>query len=231
MNNIDFSSMINLAKEVLDILKKEYRPFLSREKLEWLENIDINNLFKKNTNKSHYPFIYLNDDTYYIKDIEYLENDKIISSYLNGNKIQDLYQEIVVFLCFILLSSEISPLKIGLIQNEISYLSQKYNLPFNDKLNQKEGEVARVVLEKLFDDLPFNIIFLESEIEIFNYLAEEKGIEIANTYYEISMLMQDKYNEFIKKCSTISNYFSFYNTINYDDVMDFIFEFIHQKIM
>ena len=32
---------------------------------------------------------------------------------------------------------------------------------------------------------PYNIIFIDSEVEIFNYLAEEKGIEVAKLYHDI----------------------------------------------
>ena len=231
MNNIDFSSMINLAKEVLDILKKEYRPFLSREKIEWLENLDYQKLFKIN-HQENYPFIFFTGDSYYIKDnVNDLQIDITISDYFKENDIKKLYQEIVVFLCIALLSSEITPLKLGLIQIETKNISQKYGFSVNQKLNHKEESVAILVKEKLFEDLPRNIIFIENEIEIFNYLAEEKGIETANIYYEISILMQDKYKELLKNCSTIVDYLHFYNTINYDDVMDFIYEFIHQKIM
>ena len=58
MNDDILSSMISRAKVVFDIIEKEYKVFLSRDKREILENITYSNFFKV-CEKEDLPPIYL----------------------------------------------------------------------------------------------------------------------------------------------------------------------------
>ena len=46
MKELDLSSMISLGCKVLDILGKEYKVFLKKDKLSYLLNFDLKKLFK-----------------------------------------------------------------------------------------------------------------------------------------------------------------------------------------
>ncbi len=97
-------------------------------------------------------------------------------------------------------------------------------------MNYKEKEVAKLVKETLLTDLPYNLIFIDSEVEIFNYLTEEKGIEVAKIYHEVGNMMNKKYKNFSKNNNSLNDYIKYYETINYEDVFDFIYDFVNSKI-
>ena len=113
-------------------------------------------------------------------------------------------------MCLQTLCGKLTPLKKGLIEIEVRNIALNYNIDIN-KNNEQEFQIATLLKHSILDDLPFNIIFLDSDIEIFNYLSEEKGIKIAKFYYQISELMRKK-------------------DINYDEVYDEIYNFINEKI-
>lgn len=75
-----------------------------------------------------------------------------------------------------------------------------------------------------------NIIFLDTDSEIVNYLVEEKGSKVAIFYHEISELMKSKYRGFLDKKWNLNDYIAFYNTIDYQDVLDLIYHFISEKV-
>ena len=217
MKDIDLSSMISRAQVVFDIIKNEYKVFLSSEKLDLIENLDYSKFFKLMEKDNNYP-IYLSGDTYYLNpNLDSIIEDKI-------------YYDLIIFMCLSLLCGELNPLKIGLIEYEIRKINQVNNLDVSLVNNYKELEIASIVREKLLDDIPYNIIFLDSDIEIFNYLTEEKGITVAKHYYEISKLMQEKFKGFDKNKFTLKGFLDYYNKINYDDVLDIIYDFINTKI-
>lgn len=85
------------------------------------------------------------------------------------------------------------------------------------------------MLESILKDLPFNIIFLDNDTEIFYYLSEEKGIKIAKMYYEVSCLMKEKYKKLTGNFS-LKDFLSFYDALDYSDVLDFVYDFINMKI-
>ena len=236
MNNIDLSSMISRAQLVFDILKKQYSIFLASEKLDLIENLDYSNFFKLTNKDSIYP-IYLSGDIYYLnfnldKSIEKIPNDSsdLLISYLKNYKVDEIYLDLVPFMCLSLLCGELNPLKMGLIEYEIRKFSYQNNISSSPVNNYKELEIASIIHDNILKDVPFNIIFLDSDIEIFNYLAEEKGIKVAKHYYEISKLMKEKYKKIPKDNFNLENYIKFYNYINYDDVLDLIYDFINEKI-
>ena len=234
MKDIDLSSMISRAQVVFDILEKEYKVFLSSEKIEILENIIYKNLFKVCEN-INLPPVYLSGDTYYLnrsldKEIKSLSEATLYSKYLKENDINDIYLELVIFLCLSMLCGELNPLKIGLIEYEVRKISNKYNLKTSSVNNYKELEIATLVHEKILNDVPFNIIFKDSDIEIFYYLGNEKGIEVAKLYYEISTSMKKQYDGLKGKKFSLNKFLKYYESINYEDVMDLIYGFINLKI-
>lgn len=233
MKDIDLSSMINKTKLIFEILEKKYKIFLSQDKLELLDNLIYSNLFKISED-SNLPFIYLLGDTYYLnstlsQEINTLNGNDLISNYLINNDINNIYLELTTFLCLSLLCSDLNPLKIGLIEREVREISKEYNIKTSQISNYKEYEVSSIIYDVLLKDLPINIIFLDSEIEIFHYLTIEKGIEVAKLYYKISSLMKEKYNNFNKDYS-LKNMIDYYNNINYDDVLDIIYNYVNKKI-
>lgn len=216
MKDIDLSSMISKAQVVFSILEKEYNIFLKDEKKEWLENIKYENLFKITDKETLLP-IFLSGDGYYL-------NKKILKEHNN------IYENLLLFLCLSLLCGELNPLKIGLIELETRKLSNKYNIEISNTNNQKELEIATLIHDKILNDLPYNIIFLDSDIEIFHYLTIEKGIEVAKLYIKISNLMKQKYNDLDKEKINLETYINYYNNINYENILDIIYDYINVKI-
>jgi len=213
MKEIDLSSMISLAKKVFDIIEKEYFMYLTKEKKNLIKKLDYNNFFKT-LKRIDTPPIFLNGDTYYLK-----END--LENIINN-------QELIIIMCLIYLCGEINPLKLSLIKKEAKQIGDKLGLKSN-LTNQQELELANIIKEKLLNT-PVNIIFIDSNIEIFNYLTEEKDINIAKLYYELSKLMQLKYKNFDFNNYNLKDFFNYYNNINYDDALDLVYNFINQKI-
>ena len=234
MNDNILSSMISRAKVVFDIIEKEYKVFLSRDKREILENITYSNFFKV-CEKEDLPPIYLMGNTYYlnqkiVKEIPSLDGNDLYSTYLKENDNFNLFNDLIIFMCLSILCGELNPLKLGLIELEIREISNKYNLNTSSVNNYKELNIARIVKDKILNDVPFNIIFLDSDIEIFNYLTEEKGIKVAKLYYQISKMMKSKYKGFSKSNFNLKSFIDYYNNINYDDVMELIYDFLNTKI-
>ena len=163
------------------------------------------------------------------KKISQRVND-LYSNYLRNNDINTIYNNLVISLVLSLFCGELNPLKIGLMELEVRNISNKYNISVSNVNNYKELSVASLVKEKILNDLPFNIIFLDSDIEIFHYLTIEKGVEVAKLYHKISEMMKSKYKTIKNKKFSLKKYIEFYDSINYDDVMDLIYAFINMKI-
>lgn len=197
--NDELNSLISLCDEIFDIIKENYSKYLNKEKLELLNNINYNNLFK------------IKDDTIYYKI-------DCFSYPLNKN---NLTIEIVIFMCLAYICSNLNPLKIILIDYEINKIIEDNNLERNLSINN--FELVNIIENKIINDLPYNIIFLESDIEIFNYLRIEKGIKIAKLYHNIAISL-----------GTINNpleYYLTYKNLNYDNTYDMLYNFINEKIM
>lgn len=218
MNSINLNDIINLTKMIFDIIIKEYSIFLSPEKKELLDNFDYNNFYKI-VSEDKLPPIYLNET-------HYLLNEKIA---LNSEEINNFYLKLVPLMCFMFVCGDINYLKLCLIRLEIQKLADEYHLNI-DNYNFEDIEVAKLVEEKILDDLPKKIIFLDSDVEIFNYLAEEKGLPTAKVYYQISKMMDSKFKDFSNNNFNLNEFFEYLRTINYEDVFDLIYEFINKKI-
>lgn len=234
MKDIDLSSMINRAKVVYDVIESEYKVFLSSSSKEMLENVLFSNLFKM-TENLELPPIYLSGDTYYLnrnldKDIKTLNGNDLYSTYLRKIDLNTIYNDLVVFFVLSSFCGELNPLKLGLIEFESRNICDKYKISNSNINNYKEYEIACLVKEKILGDVPFNIIFLDSDIEIFHYLTIEKGIEVAKLYHQISEMMKNKYKNIKNKKFSLKRYLEFYDSLNYDDVFDLIYDFINLKI-
>ncbi len=203
MNN-KLSSICSLSLEVFTILKKEYNIYLSKEKEDFLDKLDINNFYKI-INNAYLPPICFIGDKYYL------------NNYYNLDNIEGL----VPFLCLASLVNNLNPLKIGLIEEELLYLKDKYNLNINVYFNE-ELEVANIVSKKLLLDIPFKVIFKDSDIDIVNYLVEESNSIIGLVYYNVSKKMKD-----IRKNRDL---FSVNSDINYEEVKNYLYDFIGSKV-
>lgn len=233
MKDIDLSSMISLAQEVFDILEVEYKDFLSNEKKEFIKNLDFSLLFKI-IKKENFPPIYFLGDTFYLNSYIFLEKEKLTgndaySVYLRNHDLNSIFCDLVLFLCIRSLCGEINPLKLGLIELEIRKISKKYSIRTSNINNYKELEIGNVMQESLLNDLPFNIIFLDTDLDIFNYLAEEKGSKIANLYCQLSNIMKDKYKGFDKNNFSLETFIGYYQNIDYQEIIDRIYDFISLK--
>ena len=193
-----------MSYDIFEILKKEYEIYLSNDKKEFIDNIDINNLYKIIDDKN-YPPIYFIDNKYYL------------NTYYN----LDCIYLLIPFLCLRSLVDNLNPLKIGLIEYELEYLKEKYNLQINPFFKE-ELEVASIVSKTLLNNIPFKVIFKESDTDIVSYLVEEVGYDIGMCYYNISSKM--------KKMRKNKNYFDTKLIINYENIKDYLYDFIGSKV-
>ena len=213
MKDTELSSIIGSIEEVFKIILNEYGEFLRKnKKIDLISSIDYQNFFQI-INEANMPPVY------------YLDNRCILNLHFFQNNID--IKKLIPFLCLMFLCGNINPLKLGLIEKEVERLSRKYNLKIMN-INEKELEVANIVFDAFLSDIPFNIIFLDSNVDIIAYLVEEKGSKIALLYHQISNLMQYKYKEL--KDYSFNNYINFYNNLDYRDVIDLIYSFISSKV-
>ena len=194
--NDELKSFNSLTQEIFEIIKTDYGKFLTKEKLEYLDN---NNLFK-----------IVDDTIYYQKDL--------VSYPL---KKENLTIQVIVFMCLLSVCSNINPLKILLISDEVNNIITKYNLDENN--NIRNFDFIDILKTKILDDLPFNIIFLDTDIEIFNYLVTEKGIKTARLYYDI--------NKSLGRVNNPIDYYLNYQDYDFDLAYDKVYNFINTRII
>ena len=194
----ELKSLISLTDEIFDIIKDDYSKYLSNEKLELLDNINYNNLFK------------IKDNLIYFK----------IDCFSYPLKKNNLSIEVIIFICLTYICSNINPLKIILIDYEINKIITNNNL--ERSLEVSDFELVDIIESKILNDLPYNIIFLDSDIEIFNYLRIEKGIKVAKLYYDILLSLGNTDNPL--------EYYLTYKNFNYEDTYEIIYNYINKKI-
>ena len=194
--NDELKSFNSLTQEIFEIVKTDYGKFLTKEKLEYLDN---NSLFK-----------IVDDTIYYQKDL--------VSYPL---KKENLTIQVIVFMCLLSVCSNINPLKILLISDEVNNIITKYNLDENN--NIRNFDFIDILKTKILDDLPFNIIFLDTDIEIFNYLVTEKGVKTARLYYDI--------NKSLGRVNNPIDYYLNYQDYDFDLAYDKVYNFINTRII
>lgn len=199
-----FKNICNLSIEIFQILKKEYSIYLSDKKKEFIDKIDILKFYKI-VNNSNLPNIFFIDNTCYL------------NTYYDLNNIELM----VPYLCFVSIVNNINPLKIGLIEKEISFLRDKYNLNIKNNF-QSELEVANIVSKSILNNIPFKVIFKESDSDIVNYLQEETSSDIAICYYSISKQM--------KSIRKNNDYFNPSIVPDYSSICDYLYDFIGTKV-
>ena len=204
MNDDKLKKICCLSHEIFELMKKEYSPFLSNEKLAFINNIDINNFYKV-INDKNLPVIYFIGDKYYLNTYYNLDNIELI----------------IPFLCLSSLVDSLNPLKIGLIEEELALLSSKYNLNI-EPFFKKEYDIARIVSQSLLVDIPFKIIFKDSDSDIVKYLVEEKGSSVAISYKNIAIQMK-------KIKGNSSNYQE--DDLDYSSVYDYLYDYIGSKVI
>ena len=194
----ELKSLITLTDEIFDIIKDDYSKYLNNEKQELLDNINYNNLFK------------IKDNLIYFK----------IDCFSYPLKKNNLSIEVIIFICLTYICSNINPLKIILIDYEINKIITNNNL--ERSLEVSDFELIDIIESKILNDLPYNIIFLDSDIEIFNYLRIEKGIKVAKLYYDILLSLGNTDNPL--------EYYLTYKNFNYEDTYEIIYNYINKKI-
>ena len=204
MKNIDLTNIYSLSLKMFTILKEEYSRYLSNDKLNFLENLDIFNFYKIVDNKNIPPIYYMGD-----------------KYYINSNFDLTKLEKIVPFLCLSSLCSNLNPLKIGMIEEELLYLKDKYKLNITTYF-YKELEVSKLISKTILLDVPFKIIFKESDSDIVNYLTVECGSPIGICYLNTSKKMKEIKNNL--------NYFVEDDNVDYSIVIDYIYDFISYKI-
>ena len=204
MDENRFKNICELSINFFRILTDEYGIYLSDKKKEFLDKIDIFKFYKV-INDSSLPNIFFLGGTCYL------------NSYYDLNNIESL----IPFLCFSSIISNLNPLKIGLIEEEILYLNDKYNLDIKTNFNN-ELEVARIVSRSLLNNVPFKVVFKESDSDIVNYLQEESQSDTAICYYNVSRQM--------KNMRKVDDYFNSSKEIDYSNICDYLYDFIGRKL-
>lgn len=198
----DLNNIYSLSLKIFTILKEEYSKYLSKDKLEFLDNLDIFKFYKIIDNKE--------TSLYYFGNVYYI----------NSNFDINLLEQLVPFLCFSALCSNINPLKIGLIEKELIYLKEKYELPIKTYF-YNELNIADLVSKTLLSTITDKIVFKENDADIVNYLTKDLGSKYGICYSNVSKNMKqikEKSNDFWK------------NNIDYNNVSDIIYDFISEKI-
>ena len=197
-------NICHLSLDIFTIIKQEYSMYLSKEKLDFLNKLKIENFYKI-INNPYLPAIYFIGDKYYLNSYYKLEN----------------IEKLIPFLCLASVVSNLNPLKLGLIEEELLELKEKYNLNI-DIIFAKELDVASLISKSILMNVPFKLIFKESDADIFNYLEEELGSKYALCYYNVSHEM--------KKIRGNSEIFDFSFDYDYTSVFDYIYDFISNKV-
>ncbi|MBQ8892273.1 MAG: hypothetical protein IJ068_05400 [Bacilli bacterium] len=204
MNESQFKNICNLSTNFFQILKDEYNIYLSDRKKEFIDNLNIFKFYKV-INDSKMPNIFFLGGTYYL------------NSYYDLSNIESF----IPFLCFSSIVSNINPLKIGLIEEEIVYLNNKYNLDIKTNFPD-ELEVASIVSQSILNNIPFKVIFKDSDSDIVNYLQEETSSDIAICYYSVSKQM--------KNMRKVDDYFNVNKRLDYSNICDYLYDFIGRKV-
>ena len=191
MKKTDLNSVFSVSLRLFTIIKEEYYNYLSNDKKEFLDKLDVFHLFRVIKDKKLPVFSFVGETVY-----------------LN-NYYKEEFLNYLPFICLAILCGKIDPLKIGLIEKELKELNDKYALGYKT-IHEKELDVASVVYKALLEDIPYPIIFIDNDADLFSYLAEEKGSKLALFYKELSDSM--KVSE------------------DYSETMDLIYDYLSNKV-
>ena len=57
------------------------------------------------------------------------------------------------------------------------------------------------------------------------------GIEVAKLYHDIVKKINNKYKSFSRNNNNLVDFLKFYETINYEDILDLIYDFVNSKVI
>ena len=237
----------NIFKKYVAIFIGEYADYLSKEQLESLKGINFNNAIKLDSTSKPFGMISLgqvNLSDYSEELINSLKkmpnynsyhyelNNKNMSSYLkymcdSGYNLVDYFSDILMYFVFELVIKNPSGLVNGFINQEMKYLSIKYNLRLAFLYPREEAVGAKIT--------PFlgmegcrQVIFSDSATA-FKYLNDNMGYRVATLVNGVSELIEDEYEKLSKKeyigYNGFLDYATDYDHLSYGDVYNYILDF------
>ncbi len=211
MNNDTIKKVNDFSEVVLDACRENYssNSFISNK----LDVIDSSNFFRL-IKKKYYPPIYFFGDICFL-NLNFFSKDELIS--------------VVPLSIFMFLANSFHPLKIAFIELEIAKLKDKYNWQEVIIYFEKEISLVNLLEETVLSDLNLNMLNFENDIDFINYLRDEKGSRVAIFYYNIVKKINKKYMSLPKNYSK-EQFINFYNKLDYNDIVDEIYDFITKKI-
>lgn len=236
-----------LFKKYVLLFIDEYQGFLSKNQLDDLRKLNYDHLIEfKDMNKPFgeplYGKIYLpNIVNELINNFASMPNyntmrselhNKNLSSYLkymcdNGYQVEDYYQDILLYFVFFFVIKNHSSFIYGLINQEIEYLSIKYNLRCANLFAREEKIVSKVTPILKMEGCR-RLIFSDKATS-FKYLNEQIGFRYANLIDEISSLMDNEYDKLKKKeyegFSGFLDYMEDYDHLSYGSAYSEILDF------
>ena len=240
-------SLNNIFKKYVAIFIEEYGDYLSREQLEALKNFNFSNAIKLDSTNKPFGIVSLgqvNLSSYSEELINNLKkmpnyntaryqlNNKNLSSYLkymcdSGYNLIDYYSDILMYFVFKLVIKNKSGLINGLINQEIKYLSLKYNLRLA-YLYPREETIATKITPFLGIEGCRKVIFSDSATA-FKYLNDNFGFRVAKLVNDVDELTQDEYEKLDKKdyvgYNGFLDYTDDYDHLSYGDVYNCILDF------
>lgn len=191
--DIDLNNIYSISLKLFTIIKEDYDIYLTEDKKKFLENLDIFHFYKVINDKD-------------LPMIDYIGGYYYINTYYKFD-----LEDYLPFICLSTLCGNLNPLKIGLIELELQELKEKYALKYKC-LHDKEMEVSNIFSKAFLDNIPYKIIFLDTDTEIVSYLIEEKGSKIGLLYAKISKEMKENKND------------------DYKDTIDSLYEYVSSKV-
>jgi len=244
MNNL---SLNKLLKKYVGIFIEEYASFLDHHQLETLRDIDYDKII--NFSDVTYPLGQVNFNQIYLsKSVDSLIsaissmpnygtsnshlNNKNYSSYLkyicdNGYKSMDYYSDQLMYFIFKLVIKNNSGLIDGLINKEISYLSNKYKIRMVN-LYKREEVIANKVIGFISHNHARKILFMD-KTSAFKYLNDNLGYRYATLFYDVSNLIDENYQSLFQKkyqgFHGIIDYARDYDALLYGNVYNYLLDF------
>lgn len=237
----------DILKKDIDIFIHEYEKYLDKDQLDKLNNIDYDNIVT--TNDTKYPFgitmfdkIYLSSSNEELIDSlklmpnyntqKYEARCKNLSSYIkymcdNGYDLNNLYEDIIMYFIFDLVIKNPSFLIKGFINQEIKFLSIKYDIK-PSFIYEREENIATILTNILGLEETRKMIF-KSEIDTYKYLIDKFGYRYANLFYNACLLTNKEYDKIkdnnYEGINGLFDYVNNYDNLSYGEVYNYLLDF------